>query len=136
MNILLRILLVSVFVLVVDGIWLRLQRGMYRKTIRETQKREMKVRIAGAIWSYVSIIALIVMFAEFVEVGDFWPLYGFIYGALIYGVFNGTNVAIFREYSVKTAVTDTLWGGILFSVSIALYLRLQRGEGSLGRRDG
>jgi uncharacterized membrane protein len=84
----------------------------------------------------VSIIALIVMFAEFVEVGDFWPLYGFIYGALIYGVFNGTNVAIFREYSVKTAVTDTLWGGILFSVSIALYLRLQRGEGSLGRRDG
>jgi uncharacterized membrane protein len=121
MNILLRILLLSVFVLLVDGIWLRLQGGMYRKTIRETQKREMKVRIVGAIWSYVSIIALIVMFAEFVEARDLGLVYGFIYGALIYGVFNGTNVAIFREYSTKTAVIDTIWGGILFSVSIAAY---------------
>jgi uncharacterized membrane protein len=125
MNIVLRILILSVFVLVVDGIWLRLQRGMYRKTIRETQKREMKVRMAGAIWSYVSIIILVVMFAEFAEVGDLWMLYGFIYGALIYGVFNGTNVAIFREYSTKTAVIDTIWGGILFSVSIAVYRSLK-----------
>lgn len=122
MNILLRVLLLSVFVLLVDGIWLRLQRGMYRRTIRETQKREMKVRVVGAIWSYVSIIALIVMFAEFVEARDLGlVVYGFIYGALIYGVFNGTNVAIFREYSTKTAVIDTIWGGILFSVSIAAY---------------
>jgi uncharacterized membrane protein len=121
MNILLRVLLLSLFVLLVDGIWLRLQRGMYRKTIRETQKRDMKVRIVGAIWSYVSIIALIVMFAEFVEARDLGLVYGFIYGALIYGVFNGTNVAIFREYSTKTAVIDTIWGGILFSVSIAAY---------------
>jgi len=123
MNIVLRIVLLSVFVLVVDGIWLRLQRNMYRKTIRETQKKEMKLRMVGAAWSYVSIIILIIMFSEFARVDDFWlaVLYGFIYGALIYGVFNGTNIAIFSEYSTKTAVLDTIWGGILFSAGITLY---------------
>jgi len=125
MNIVWRILILCAFVLVVDGIWLRLQRAMYRKTIRETQKKEMRLRMAGAAWSYGSIILLMVLFAEaFHESRGAVAIYAFVYGALIYGVFNGTNVAIFSEYSTRTAVVDTLWGGVLFAAGITLYKEL------------
>lgn len=122
-----RILVVVMFVLVVDGIWLRAMRPMYRKTIRQTQKKDMKLRMGGAVASYVCIIALIVFFAEGRFPVESKPrqsvtlALGFLYGAAIYGVFNGTNVAIFQDYSTKTAVIDTLWGGVLFASSIALY---------------
>lgn len=125
MNIALRILAVVVLVLVVDGVWLRLQRAMYRKTIRHTQKKEMKLRLSGAVGSYVCIIFLIVFVNEVVLDRDVGitsaALYGFLIGLAVYGVFNGTNVAIFTDYDKRTAIIDSIWGGSLFALSFALY---------------
>lgn len=117
------IIAVIAFVLVADGIWLRVMKPMYSRTIRRTQKKEFKrVRMGGAAAAYVCIIVLIVLFAELTSLKP-WEaaLYGFVYGAAVYGVFNGTNVAIFEDYSTKTAIIDTIWGGVLFASAIFLY---------------
>ena len=35
----------------------------------------------------------------------------FVLGVVIYGVFDGTNMALFSRYSPLIAVQDALWGG-------------------------
>jgi uncharacterized membrane protein len=40
----------------------------------------------------------------------------FLLGILIYGVFETTNYALFKKWSILTVIMDTLWGGILFAI--------------------
>ena len=42
---------------------------------------------------------------------------GFIFGVVVYGVFDFTNLAIFSNYPFSTAIIDTLWGGILMALT-------------------
>lgn len=37
-------------------------------------------------------------------------------GAATYAVYDFTNLAIFRNYTVKFALMDTAWGGALFAI--------------------
>lgn len=37
-------------------------------------------------------------------------VYGILVGCVIYGVFNGTNYAINKDWSLKLSILDTLWG--------------------------
>lgn len=37
-------------------------------------------------------------------------LLGFVYGFILYGVYNFTNHATLYKYNLKVALTDTLWG--------------------------
>lgn len=39
----------------------------------------------------------------------------FILGIVIYGIFEFTNMSIFINWTLYTSLTDTLWGGVLFS---------------------
>ena len=41
----------------------------------------------------------------------------FILGFVIYGVFETTNYAIFKNWSVELLILDTLWGGILLGTT-------------------
>ena len=41
----------------------------------------------------------------------------FVFGVCIYGVFDFTNLAIFRRYKLDLAISDMIWGGILFAAT-------------------
>ena len=47
-------------------------------------------------------------------------IYGGLLGLLVYGVYDTTNYAIFNKWDFKTVVMDTLWGGVLFSLTTFL----------------
>lgn len=38
---------------------------------------------------------------------------GGLFGLVCYGVFDFTNMALFKNYELSTAIIDTVWGGIL-----------------------
>ena len=42
----------------------------------------------------------------------------------MYGVFNGTNYAIFKKYKLSMAISDTIWGCFLCTVSIIISKKL------------
>ena len=42
------------------------------------------------------------------------PNDAFILGFCVYGIYEFTNIAIFKNYKWIAAIVDTLWGGILF----------------------
>jgi len=46
----------------------------------------------------------------------------FLLGIIIYSVYDLTSLALLKNWSVKTAIIDTLWGGILFTLTtLAVY---------------
>jgi uncharacterized membrane protein len=38
-------------------------------------------------------------------------------GLVIYGVYETTNYALFKNWSITTVIIDTLWGGALFAIT-------------------
>ena len=50
----------------------------------------------------------------------------FILGLVIYAVYEFTNYSIFKNWSIKTVCMDTLWGGILFSLTTFLTYQFQK----------
>ena len=49
----------------------------------------------------------------------------FIFGIILYGVYNGTNYITIQKYNYNVAIIDTIWGGILLSIVTAIYLKIQ-----------
>ena len=125
------IIILIIFVLLADYIWLTTNKQMYSTLVKSIQKQEMKINIIGAIVSYICVILLLVFYAiPFVRLQSktnkipsiqSCVIYGGGMGLLAYAIFNFTNIGIFKNYNVKTALIDTLWGGILFSISTILY---------------
>jgi len=44
----------------------------------------------------------------------------FLLGLFVYGVYELTNKSLLKDWSYKTVITDTLWGGVLFSLTTYL----------------
>lgn len=38
---------------------------------------------------------------------------GLFFGLVVYGVYNGTNYSTIEKYTLKTAITDTIWGSVV-----------------------
>ncbi len=45
-------------------------------------------------------------------------------GLFVYGVYETTNKAILKNWLFKTVVIDTLWGAVLFSLSVFIYRKI------------
>lgn len=117
-------ILVLVIMLALDGIWLSLNKDMYKRMVKLIQGKDMELRWIGAVFAYLAIWLLIVLWAipdiraakspreTFMAVSK-----ALLLGLCVYGVFNSTNLAMMSDYSLKVAVVDTLWGGALFAIT-------------------
>ena len=38
-------------------------------------------------------------------------------GFIIYGVFDATNLALFKKWDIRLAISDAIWGGVLFALT-------------------
>lgn len=45
----------------------------------------------------------------------------FILGAVIYGVYETTNMALINKWQHNAVIIDTIWGGVLFSIATFIY---------------
>ena len=50
----------------------------------------------------------------------------FLFGIVIYGVFETTNYAILKNWSIFSVLLDTLWGGVLFALTTYIVNFLRR----------
>ena len=44
-------------------------------------------------------------------------LYGGLFGLMVYGIYNFTAAAVFKNWSIKTLIMDIIWGVIVYSLS-------------------
>jgi uncharacterized membrane protein len=109
------LLLVSAIVFIsIDFIYLNLMKGYFDKQIQSVQGSIPKMNYLGAALCYIFLIFGINYFIikPKKSVSD-----AFLLGIIIYGVYETTNYALLKNWSMLTVIIDTLWGGILFAVT-------------------
>jgi uncharacterized membrane protein len=48
--------------------------------------------------------------------------YGGLFGLILYGVYNFTNITIFSNYNIITALIDTIWGSFAYFITVYMSL--------------
>ena len=74
---------------------------------------------------FLCYVALTVGIFYFGILKKFTNLEMFFLGIFVYGVYETTNHAIFDKWQWNTVFMDTLWGGILFSLSVSLFKHMK-----------
>jgi uncharacterized membrane protein len=109
------LLLVSAIIFIVlDFVYLNLIKGYFDNQIKMVQGSPIKINYLGAALCYILLIFGINYFIikPRKSVSD-----AFLLGIIIYGVYETTNLALFKNWSILTVIIDTLWGGILFAAT-------------------
>jgi uncharacterized membrane protein len=107
------ILLVSAIVFIIlDFVYLNVIKGYFDNQIKSVQGSPIKINYLGAALCYILLIVGINYFIikPRRSVSD-----AFLLGIIIYGVYETTNLALFKNWSILTVIIDTLWGGLLFA---------------------
>lgn len=112
------ILKLGVITLLLDSIYLNTTKSIFNKLVKKIQGENLEINMKGAIMSYTLIIFSLYYF---IIKENKKPLDAFFLGLSIYGIFDATNIAIFKKYDSYIAYVDTIWGGILYGLTTYLF---------------
>jgi len=87
------------------------------KQIKSVQKSSVKLSLLPAAICYIFLVFGIYYFIIQPKRS---AIDAFLLGIVIYAVYEFTNLALFKKWTVLTAIIDTLWGGILFATTTLL----------------
>jgi uncharacterized membrane protein len=114
----------SILLVLIDGVYLFfIGKPIFDKTVAAIQKSPLTVKLAPAIFTYI-LMAVILNY--FIISANKPAFDAFILGFCAYGIFDFTNMSIFKNYNLKTAIGDTLWGAILFFIVTTLTYSLKK----------
>lgn len=107
-------LLSAIIFISLDSIYLNLIKDYFQKQIQQVQGSNIQINFLGAAICYLFLIVGINYFIikPRKSVKD-----AFLLGLVIYGVYETTNYALFKKWSILTVIMDTLWGGTLFALT-------------------
>jgi uncharacterized membrane protein len=110
-------LISAILFIAIDMIYLNLMKNYFSKQIQSVQGSPIKMRVLGAAICY---IFLIIGLNYFIIKPNRSVSDAFLFGIVIYGVYETTNYALLSKWSMLTVILDTLWGGVLFAVTTYL----------------
>ena len=118
------LMLISAIVFItIDFIYLNMMKDYFDNQIKKIQGTKIEMNFLGAALCY---IFLIYGLNYFIIKPRKTVSEAFLLGLVIYGVFETTNYALFKNWSIITVIMDTLWGGLLFA-STTYIINLLRG---------
>ena len=123
---LITILTILIIMLLLDSVYLFLTRSLFGEMVAKIQRTAMQFRLEGAVIVY--LLLAIGLYYFIVKPGrSAWD--AALLGLVIYGTFDFTNYAILKNYDLKIAIMDTVWGSILFALTtlvLILFGKLQK----------
>ena len=108
-------ILTSAFImLALDFVYLSSFKKYFQSVFKNIQGEKISLRITGAIICYVIMLIGINYFiiSKKADLKD-----AFFLGFLIYLVYDSTNYATFIKWPFKMLILDSVWGGILFTLT-------------------
>ena len=106
-------IIISTFILLIlDALYIYINKNIFQDTVVTIQRVVMQIKPEAALFVY---LLLIIVINYFIIQKNRSPLEAFILGFCIYGIYDGTNYAIFKKWPITVAIMDAVWGGILFS---------------------
>ena len=124
-----KIIIISIIMLIIDIFWIYLYMGnKYNILIENIQKSPMVPRFIYAIFAYVFMILGLNIFVlpNLKKTEKIYSSfkYGFLFGVILYGVYDFTAAAVLKDWSIILSLIDILWGGFLFFILSIIYLYL------------
>lgn len=118
----LQYLVAAIIFVVLDGIYLNLSKGYFNNQVKKIQGSDIKINMIATGITYIILIFGINYFIiqRHRSVKDA-ALLGFV----IYGVYEFTNMSLFKDWSILTAIIDTTWGTVLFGLTTAIIYKLE-----------
>ena len=122
------LLIATCAVLALDALWLTIMKAYYAKLVKGVQHSSLTIKMWPAVFSYICVVIGVVFFAypmaQAARMSK--PLAALVYGGglgfVIYGVWNFTNLAVFKDYDVLVGLLDLCWGVVLYSFVVYLLL--------------
>lgn len=112
MQSLLTILTSSIVLFAIDVSYLQTFGKPFIDQTAKIQNAPFKLNTLGAFFSYLCIIILLNYFV-LLRSGSLFD--AFLLGTLTYGIYDMTNMALFKDWDMTLAIIDTIWGGTLFT---------------------
>ena len=111
------ILLALIFVLV-DAGFLYLMSNNFQTMVKKIQGSPLKMKLIPTVACYIVLVCSLYYFVIYKK-GSY--LDAFLLGFFIYAVYETTNMAIFKDWSISVGLIDLTWGGFLFLITTYLY---------------
>jgi len=108
------LIIIAIIMLLLDAIYLTTFSKFFNDVVTKVQGSKIQFRVVGAILCY---ICLIFGLNYFIISQKKSLLDAFILGIVIYGVYETTNYTLLKDWSPIAVAMDTLWGGILFTLT-------------------
>jgi uncharacterized membrane protein len=100
--------------LLLDLVYLYFTKSIFGELVAKIQRTAIQFRIEGAIIVY--LLLAIGLYYFIVKPGlSAWE--AGLLGLVIYGTFDFTNYTILKNYDLKIAIMDTVWGSLLFALT-------------------
>jgi uncharacterized membrane protein len=104
--------LTALVMILTDVVFLSVMNRSIQRNIVAVQGEPMQIRWPAVIVTYIfMVLGLFVLVLQYRR--PIW--HAAVLGVVMNGVYEGTNYASLKNYSLELAVIDTLWGAVLMS---------------------
>jgi uncharacterized membrane protein len=136
MDIYIKYLIISVVLIFLDFMWISFNMTAYSNTILKIQKSALEPRLEHTIIAYIIIFFSVIYVAipftvQNIKKGEAIEnkllkslMYGGAVGFSIYGIYNFTSLAIYKDMDTTVGIMDTLWGTTLYTLTTFAFLLL------------
>ncbi len=114
-------ILTALLLIIIDYFYLSTFGPYFNKQVKLVQGQGITMDFTAALVCYM---ALVLGLRHFIIKDKRSVKDAFILGFVIYTVFETTNKAIFKNWSWKSVMIDSIWGGLLFALTTELTYRL------------
>ena len=122
-NMIKNIILLAIIFVLVDAGFLYLMRNNFKTMVNKIQGSPLKMKILPSIACYIILVSSLYYFI-INKKGTY--IDAFLLGFFIYGVYETTNMAIFKDWDYKIGLIDLTWGGFLFLITTYLFNNLTK----------
>lgn len=127
-----RNILASVILLCLDFIWIYTYMGSkYKKMVQKIQKEVMKPNFTSILLAYCFMIIGLWIFVlplkmntEKIKNLSTVVFKAFLFGIVVYGIYDCTAGAVFTNFSKSLAIIDVLWGGFVYAFSSYIAIKI------------
>ena len=110
--------LILIILLLLDSVYLTLIKKQFNAQISRIQGSPIQINWFGFGLTYLALAFGLKYFIVDPKRNK-WD--AFVLGVVIYAVYEFTNLALFTKWSISLALIDTIWGGILFALTLYIY---------------
>lgn len=118
------ILGIFIILLLLDIPIIKQLKPLWENNVSEIQKSPLVVNLKYGFITYIFLCLGLYYFVYKRVNRSNWKnellINGFLFGIVIYGVFDFTNLSIFSRYRLDIALVDTIWGGILMALTATI----------------